>query len=88
MGGGGQHLQFFRLRSPLRVARDPAEHWLFQSIRYLDFSRRALLREAMMVAQATWGAIGPEYLERCPWPDYEAVVGEAESLLRKAGGNA
>lgn len=42
----------------------------------------------MAVAQASWGAIGPEYLERCSWTDYETIVGEAESLLRKAKKNA
>jgi hypothetical protein len=38
--------------------------------------------EAFAVAQASWGAVGPELLASLPWTEYEEAVAEAARLLK------
>jgi hypothetical protein len=60
---------------------------LFESIEYLDFSKKDFLTEAFAISQATLGGFGLSDLVDMDFRDYEHVVTKAIEILSSIFGD-
>lgn len=91
MGCPGGHIQFFRVRAPVPIDRGgarPRGHWLFESVKLLDFSWNVLIQETFFVGRLSNGAITLSDLSAMPWPDYDSAVHTAVEINKRRAENA
>lgn len=75
MEGFGQYDQFFRFRSPARIAGETdSAGWLFDSIEYIDFTEDVLIDESIAISQWSFGAFKYRDLRELDFQTYDRIV--------------
>jgi hypothetical protein len=65
------------------TAPNEREHWLWQSMAFIDFSREQLDAEAVQIAAGTFGGVGLTDLERMSFARYMGLIAQVAALWKK-----
>lgn len=86
-----QHLKFFRFSSPINVFEffvgELSEiSWMIESLKYIDFSKEALIKESFLVMHFSKGGFDFETLCTIPFDDFKLSVKEALRIEKLVSG--
>lgn len=80
MEGTGEHLKFFRFRSPCILDHGGLEYpltWLIRSFQYIDFSYDVFIQEAFAISYYSRGGFSYRDICELDFLEYEVALKEA-----------